>query len=78
LRTLGLSNRCISSHHDRRLLVGGSCYRVSDCSMPVRPVILPPRSTVNADTTTNNAERVRADLKNIILNISWFVWLSEV
>jgi hypothetical protein len=57
--------------------VSWNCYRVSDCIVATDlERRLPLRSSVIADTSTNSAERVKADLKNIMLKGSCFVWFS--
>ena len=49
---------------------------MSDCSRANLEQRLPVRSSVIADASTNSAERVKADLKNIMLRRSCFVWYS--
>jgi hypothetical protein len=57
--------------------VSWNCYRVSDCIVATDlERRLPLRSSVIADTSTNSAERVKADLKNIMLKGSCFLWFS--
>jgi len=66
----------VAVRQNRHLVVSYSCYRVSDCSQPNFEQLLPLCSIVNANASPNRAERVKADLKNIMLRRSCLVWYS--
>jgi hypothetical protein len=77
LRTSDAARLCIAPDQDGYLFGSWNCYRVSDWIVPTDlERRLPLRSSVIADTSTNSAERVKADLKNIMLRRWCFVWYS--